>query len=189
MESATSGISNEGDDNEEQRASVLTIASVASVGTVLIIGVCAGAVLLVQRRNARHRHTKLGLDSNGSMELPRGGGKGLRAGGGGMTVVGAEHDFLQADPGGYRSNGSGSHVYRVGNGTNEARANNGGLSAIDDDEEVDVDFGVGGGPGAVAQRSGGIGRLFGPRRAGFSAFENSEEAMMGEGPEGQTGNS
>lgn len=187
MEGATSGANDENDRDEEQRASMFTIASVASLGTLLVIGACAGVVLLVRRRNTRHLHTKLGLDSNGALELPRGRGEGLRVGGGAMTVD-AEDDFLQAGPGGYRSNGSGSHVYRVGNDTNETGTNNGGMSMVDDYEEDEVNVDFGSGPGAVAQGSGGLGsRLFGPGRSGFSAFDNAEESMMSK-PGGQTRN-
>lgn len=188
METSTSPTDEEdGDDSSDknQAMSIVTVASAATLGIFLIAGVCAGAVVLTRRHSTRHRHTKLGLDHNGSMEMANGGGssRGLRSGGSMTSVTGAEDDFLQAGPGGYRSSGSGSHMYRVAeNGANSGGRGNGVLASADDeegDDEVEVDFGSGSGAGMEARRPAGLGRLFGPGRAGFAAFDDSSESMMG----------
>lgn len=187
METTTSPEDEEdGDDSSDrsEAASIVTVASAATLGIFLIAGVCAGAVVLSRRRNT-HRHTKLGMDHNGSMEMASGGGssRGLRSGGSMTSVTGAEDDFLQAGPGGYRSSGSGSHMYRVAeNGANAGARGDGVVTSADDeegDEEVEVDFGTDSGAGMEARRPAGLGRLFGPGRAGFSAFDDSSESMMG----------
>lgn len=193
---------------DDGKPSTVVVASSASLGTLVVIGACAGLAILARRRNARHRHAKLGalgLDGKSALEMSTaGGGKGkngLWAGGGGAGVVDAEDDFLQAGPGGYRGNGSGSHQYRVtrngGTARMKARANgisNEGVGVHDDDEEegdgdeVEVDFGMGAGPGAVVARPLGMSRLFGPGRSGFAAFDDTEEAMIDDRPGGLNGN-
>lgn len=173
--------------------SALIVGSVVS--TMVVCAALLGLVLIVRRRIEQRRHRHIKLDPVGvEMPGPSGrGGKGHR--GAESAVADADDDFLQAGPGGYRKNGSGSHMYRA---TGEVHQDNGGRFAAgvvhrggaeedadEDDEEVEVDFGNDGegkNSGSVAERTGGpIGRWFGPQRAGFAAFDDTEDPMMGDG--------
>lgn len=190
--------SNSSDAAEEEggieKENMVVVASAASLGTLVVVGAIAGVVVMIRKHRQRHRHTKLGTLGHGGFEMSTsktGGGGGGGGGGGvrGSTVSEADDDFLQANPGGYRSNGSGSHVYRVDNGAkgyaNGRSMANGGVDEEEeeDGDEVEVDFagglGAGQNDGAVAGGGGRLGRLLGPGRAGFARFNDSEESMIG----------
>ena len=175
-----------GDDEADGGPSLAAVAAAASVGTLLGVAFCGGLAVLVVRRIRRgeYRHTQLG-SGGGALEL---GGKGGR-GGGGSTVVGAEDDFLQAGPGGYRGSGSGSHRYRVAAETGVAHdrgsadrvtvlgTDRGGEDEDEGepDDEIEVDFGVSRATGGATPSVGSLGRMFGRGGArGFTAFRNEE---------------
>lgn len=163
---------------EEGEPSLVAVAAAASLGTLLALGLCGfGGVLVVRRiRRGEHRHSKLGSleggDGGVGVEMS---GNGRRAGNG--VIIGAEDDFLQAGPGGYRGNGSGSHRYRVaaddmhnasfgggGGGGRVVVAGSGGYrddeGDNEDEDEVEVDFGVSQVAGG-ATPMGRLGRMFG----------------------------
>ncbi|CAB1110981.1 unnamed protein product [Ectocarpus sp. CCAP 1310/34] len=152
--------------------SLAAVAAAASIGTLVAVALCGITGILVVRRIRRgeHRHTKLEMG---------------RAGGGGKVVEGAEDDFLQAGPGGYRDNGSGSHRYRVA-AAEASRGGGGGggrLTVVSGtsgeeeeegelDDEVEVDFGVSRATAGSGTPSGGgpLGRMFGRPGEGFAAL-------------------
>ncbi|CAM9829823.1 unnamed protein product [Ectocarpus fasciculatus] len=168
--------------------SLAAVAAAASIGTLVAVALCGVTGLLVVRRIRRgeHRHTKLELG---------------RAGGGGKVVTGAEDDFLQAGPGGYRDNGSGSHRYRVAAAETSGGGGGGGRLTVvsgmggeeeeegEPDDEVEVDFGVSratAGSGTPSGGGGPLGRMFGRRGEGFVALgddhRQGDELGGGRGP-------
>lgn len=176
-----------GGDEADGGSSMAAVAAAASVGTLFAVALCGGLAVLVVRRIRRgeHRHAPLGGGGGGALEL---GGKGGR-GGGGSTVVGAEDDFLQAGPGGYRGSGSGSHRYRVAAETGVAHGRGsadrltvmgterGGEEEEDGqhDDEVEVDFGVSRAAGGATPSQGPLGRIIGRAgRGGFAPFGDEE---------------
>lgn len=174
-----------GDGGFDTKALVF-VAVAASAGTLVILGLAAGTVVTLRRFCARRNHIRLGSLGNGGFEMSAKNAK--RVGGmgpGGNASAEAENDFLQAEPGGYSDNGSGSHVYRVGDvvtGTADGGSPTHGDK--EDEDEVEVDFAGNTGQssaGAVASQrnqGGPLGRLFGPGRAGFSAVEDSKESIV-----------
>eukprot|EP00903_Cladosiphon_okamuranus_P008049 g7763.t1 len=175
-----------GGEEAEQGPSLAAVAAAASLGTLFGVAVCGGLAVLVVRRIRRgeYRHTQL-VGAGGNVEL---GGQGGQGGGRGSTVVGAEDDFLQAGPGGYRGRGSGSHRYRVAAETGVAHGRGSadrvtvlGTDRVGEeeedvdgnDEEVEVDFGVSQSPSGRA--AGPLGRMFGGGGGrGFAAFGDDE---------------
>lgn len=200
--SSSSGSGGGSGEAGESQQSLVAVAAAASLGTLIALVACVGVGFMVQRRirrGASHGHTKLAATGNGGGGLEMSGKSGAGGGGGGGGVVaGAEDDFLPARPGGYRGNGSGSHVYRAAqggatgvnsNGAGHANGFAGGHEVEDEeDAEVEVDFGIHPGPVAGTGIGGRLGKMFGPGRSGFSAFDDTEEAMMSDRPSGQLGN-
>ena len=192
-------------DDSDDEPNQIAVAATASLLTLVALVTCCGIGVLVHRRIRRgktHRHTPLGGEGGpGVLEMS---GKGGRADGasGEVVVTGAEDDFLQARPGGYRGSGSGSHRYRVAAAT-EATTNGGSRGALgvtvlggpggadddeedDDDDVVEVDFGVSNIEAGAGTPRGRLGRMFGRGRAGFTAFLDGEESGGQQQHPGQT---
>lgn len=176
-----------GGGGEGQDESILvTVATAASLGTLIAIAACGGFVVLVVRqiRKGQHRHIKLGaLGAEGGLEMADKTEHGVDRG-----VPGAEDDFLQAGPGGYRGSGSGSHRYRVaaaqaGANGSDSRTNHvtvlgtgGAEDNREEEEEVEVNLVIA--QGAVAEtRLGRLRRVFGRGPTGFAPFDDQEELV------------
>ncbi|CAM9567639.1 unnamed protein product [Discosporangium mesarthrocarpum] len=188
--------------------STTLVAIGAALLTLLLCAAVARCIMVAKRERpagegvvgARHRHSKLGGELHVEMQRTSVGRRQGRGGVGGRQGV-FEDDFVPARPGGYKGNGSGSHMYRLGD-DGGGQYLDGGDEDDDGDEQVEVDFGIqsglvgsppvatsaegGAGRGARGRGFLGLGSIFGRRRWGFTAMDSVDDltadgGMGGEG--------